>query len=247
MSNGPNNPRREPIALGRSGDKPEDGWPITADCRHCKVRGQGLFSVLRGRDLDQLVPPVRAGVFPRQTLLYREGQRADAVLAVREGTVKLVKHASDGEERIVRVLGRGAAIGLEALTHGVYWHTAEALSSVDLCRIPLAVFDALKPRHAGLSERMIHQWQGQLRCADHWLVELSTGPVHERVRRLLVFLSEIDGSNGQRLQLPSTADLAKVLGTTRESVSRAVAELKRSGALARVGPHTYDCDLGALS
>jgi len=38
-----------------------------------------------------------------------------------------------------------------------------------------------------------------------------------------------------------------VLGTTRESVSRAVAELKRSGALARVAPHTYDCDLGALS
>lgn len=38
-------------------------------------------------------------------------------------------------------------------------------------------------------------------------------------------------------------DLASILGTSRESVSRALAELKRAKTLWRVAPHTYACDL----
>jgi CRP-like cAMP-binding protein len=41
-------------------------------------------------------------------------------------------------------------------------------------------------------------------------------------------------------------DLASILGTTRESVSRALAELKRAKALRRVAPHTYACHPEAL-
>jgi CRP-like cAMP-binding protein len=247
MSGAPSNPTHAPVPVGTGGLHPEERWPGLADCRRCRVRGRGLFSALRGPDFDQLFLPVRTAGFPRGTVLYREGQHADAVFALRDGTVKLSKHTSDGEERIVRLLGRGAAMGLEALTHGVYWHTAEALCEVELCRIPLAVFDVLQSRNARLSDQVVGQWQAQVHCADRWLAELSAGPVHERVRRLLRFLAELDGDNGHRLQLPSTPDLANILGTTRESVSRSLAELKRRGALTHVAPHTYDCDLEALS
>ena len=247
MSGGLTKIRGAPVPVGTGDLQADKHWPGIADCRQCRMRGQGLFGALRGPDFDRFFLPVRRGVFPQRTVLYREGQHADAVLALREGTVKLIKRTSGGDERIVRLLGRGAAMGLEALTYGLYWHTAEALSDVDVCRIPLAVFEELQARNARLSERVVGKWEDQVRCADHWLAELSAGPMHERVRRLLRFLVELDGDDGRRLRLPSTPDLANILGMSRESVSRAVAELKRSGALARVGPHTYDCDPEAFS
>jgi CRP-like cAMP-binding protein len=211
------------------------------------VRARGLFAALRGPDFDRVVPRVHAAVLPRHSVLYQEGEQADAVFALREGMVKLIKRTPDGDERIVRLLGRGAAMGLEALTHGVYWHTAEALREVDVCRIPLAVFDKLQARHARIADRVVGQWEEQVRCADRWLAELSAGPVHERVRRLLRFLVELDGDNGRHLQLPPMADLANILGTSRESVSRTLAELKRDQTLRHLAPRTYDCDLVALS
>ena len=247
MSNGPSNPTQAPVPVETGGPHPEAHWPGMADCGHCRLRGQGLFSAVRGTDFDHLFVPVRTADFPRRTVLYREGEHADAVFALRAGMVKLIKRTPDGDERIVRLLGHGAAIGLEALTHGVYWHTAEALREVDLCRIPLAVFDELQARHAGISERVVGQWEDQVSCADRWLVEFSAGPVQERVRRLLRFLAELDGDNGRRLQLPPMADLANILGTSRESVSRTLAELKRDQTLRHVAPRTYDCDLEALS
>ena len=247
MSNGPSNPTQAPVPVETGGLHPEEHWPGMADCRHCRLRGEGLFSAVRGTDFDHLFLPVRTADFPRRTVLYREGQHADAVFALREGMVKLIKRTPDGDERIVRLLGRHAAMGLEALTHGIYWHTAEALREVDVCRIPLAVFDKLQARHAGISERVVGQWEDQVRCADRWLAELSAGPVHERVRRLLRLLAELDGDNGHHLQLPPMADLANILGTSRESVSRTLAELKRDRTLRHVAPRTYDCDLEALS
>ena len=247
MSSGPSNPTHASVPVGTGGLHPEEHWPGMADCRHCRLRGEGLFSAVRGTDFDHLFLPVRTAGFPRRTVLYREGQHADAVFALREGMVKLVKRTPDGDERIVRLLGRGAAMGLEALTHGFYWHTAEALREVDLCRIPLAVFEELQARNARLSDRVVGQWEEQVRCADRWLAEFSAGPVNERVRRLLRFLAELDGDNGRRLQLPPMADLANILGTSRESVSRTLAELKRDQTLRHVAPRTYDCDLEALS
>jgi DNA-binding IclR family transcriptional regulator len=42
------------------------------------------------------------------------------------------------------------------------------------------------------------------------------------------------------VQLPPMADVASILGITRESVSRALADLQREKALRRVAPHTYE-------
>jgi len=247
MSGGPTNSRNELVPAEAGGAYRDEPWSSIADCRRCAMRGQGIFSSLRDPDFDRLSLRVHRAVIPRRGILYQEGQQADAVFASREGTVKLVKRTPDGDERIVRVLGPSAAMGLEALTYGVYWHTAEALSEVELCRIPLAIFDELQARNARLSEQVVGQWQDQVRCADRWLAELSAGPVHERVRRLLRFLAELDGDNGRQLQLPPMADLANILGTSRESVSRTLAELKRNQTLRHVAPRTYDCDLEALS
>jgi CRP/FNR family transcriptional regulator, anaerobic regulatory protein len=221
-------------------------WEGNADCRHCEVRPHALFSALRGPDFERIALAIRSRVCPKGAVLYREGQVADSVYSIRRGMLKLTKLNTDEGDRIVRLLGRGAATGLEAMTHGLYWHTAIALREVELCRIPLRVFDELQSRHVYLSDQMVGQWEHQIVDADRWLVKLSTGPLHARVGRLVRLLAEMDAAEGNRLELPPMSDLANILGASRESVSRILAELKRGQVLRRVAPHTYEVLLEGL-
>ena len=221
----------------------EVSWDTIADCRYCAIRQQALFSALRGPDFEHIFVPIRSAVIPAGTEIYCQDSPADAIYTVRRGIIKLlVRGPSDGG-RIVRLLGRGAAVGLEALTRGVYWHTAVAMGESELCRVPMQVFDALEARSVQIADRVIAQWEQQVASADRWLSELNVGSVAQRVQRMLVLLAELEGGAGQPIQLPPMADLASILGVTRESVSRVIAEMKRADALKRVAPHTYECHL----
>ncbi len=155
----------------------EIAWDDVADCRHCAVRQQGLFGVLRGSDFDQILVPIKRAVVSSGTVLYVESGAADAVYTVRWGLVKLVKQSPEDSHRIVRLLGPGAAVGLEALKEGIYWHAAVTLRETGLCRIPFKVIDRLQSHNSQVAERLITQWEKYVEYADRWITELSSGPV----------------------------------------------------------------------
>jgi CRP-like cAMP-binding protein len=222
-------------------------WEGTADCRHCPVRQQALFSALRGSDFDQMFSPIRSAIVPAGTVLYTESAPADAIYTVRWGVVKLSKRAPDGVMRIVRLLGPSAAVGLEGLQEGLHWHTATTLQQTGLCRIPFQVIDQLQAQNAQVAERLVMQWERYVEYADRWITDLTAGSVKTRVYRLIKLLVEVTSNTSGEIELPSVHDLAAVLGTSVESVSRATAELKRDEVLTRIAPRTYRCDLGALS
>jgi CRP-like cAMP-binding protein len=222
-------------------------WESTVDCRHCAIRQQSLFAALRGTDFDQVFPAIKSAIVPAGTVLYTESDPADAIYTVRWGVVKLAKRSPQGTDRIVRLLGPGAAVGLEGLQEGVHWHTATALQQSGLCRIPFQVIDQLQVHNAQLAERLVLQWEHYVEYADRWITELTAGSVKTRVVRLLNLLVEVTSNTSAEIELPSVHDLAAVLGTSVESVSRATAELKRDEVLTRIAPRTYRCDFGALS
>ena len=244
MRNRPDGPSQDPASLrvAAAEDEPqcsEVSWDGVADCRHCAVRAQALFAGLRGSDFDQIFEPIRSAVVPAGTILFTQDQSADAVYTVRWGLVKLVKRSPENTPRIVRLLGRGAAVGLEAIKEGVYWHGAHAMRETSLCRIPLKMVDRLQARNPRVADRLIFQWERYVMSADRWITELSTGPVKARVRRLLELLVELSGSGSGEIELPSVEDLAAILGASVESVSRAMAEFKRGKVITRVAPRTY--------
>ena len=155
------------------------------------------------------------------TLTPGESGAAYAVYTARWGLVKLVKQSPEDSPRIVRLLGPGAAVGLESLKEGIYWHAAVAMRETGLCRIPVKAIDRLQAHNAQVAEQLITQWETYVEYADRWITELSAGPVKVRVCRLIVFLIEITHSASREIELPSVEDLAAILGASVESVSRA--------------------------
>jgi CRP-like cAMP-binding protein len=222
-------------------------WEASADCRHCAIRQQSLFAALRGTDFDQVFPAIKSAIVPAGTVLYTESDPADAIYTVRWGVVKLAKRSPQDTDRIVRLLGPGAAVGLEGLKEGVHWHTATTLQQTGLCRIPFKVVDQLQLQNAQLAERLVLQWERYVEYADRWITDLTAGAVKTRVYRLLKLLVELTPNSAAEIELPSVHDLAAILGTSVESVSRATAELKREQVLMRIAPKTYRCDLEVLT
>lgn len=203
-----------------------------ADCAHCAIRTRMLFADIDMEAAAKLLEPITNIQFRANETLYLQGGDSHALYSIRSGLVKLSVVSPDGDLRIVRLLGPGAAIGLEGLLQQPYQHTAETLSAVDACRLPSATVLQIAAEQPQLYQRLMQEWGDQVEQADAHLLNLSAGPVNERVIYLLQLLGEICGRNNSPFVLPTNQDCAALVAARIESVSRVMAELKRAGVLA---------------
>jgi CRP-like cAMP-binding protein len=221
-------------------------WLGRADCHHCAVRKDVLFGELEDLELNAILEPIDQYCHPPHSVLYHVDEESSHLFTIRAGLVKLVSHRADGTLRIVRLLGRGDVVGLEAMLGGRYEHTAVALARSDVCRIPAAALRRLDARSPALHRRLLETWRSHLTRADESITELSTGSVRDRVRNLLIFLQRATQDRTGALALLNREDLAAMIGVRVESVSRVIAEAKRNGILRPLGGERYQLDRQAL-
>lgn len=212
-----------------------------ANCVDCTLRGEGLFSSLGPDEIHDRLQPIRRAICPPNQVIYRAEEPAAAAYTICCGVVKLLRRGPDGKERIVRLLGRGVTIGLEALDAVRYASSAVATRECNLCRIPRAVLVDLEERSAGFQSGLARQWRAHALQSEIWTSHLQGGALNEKARWLIRQLREISGDPAGQVQLLRNEDLADLLGVSAETLSRSMAKLKRCGLIRRVGPRTYDC------
>jgi CRP/FNR family transcriptional regulator, anaerobic regulatory protein len=213
----------------------------SSDCQHCTLRSSALFADLKAPDLKDLTSPIENGVMRRGSVIYQAGDLGAAVFTVRVGVVKLLMELPGRDSRIVRLLGRGATLGLEALAGRPYAHTAVTLRTTSLCQIPTETVGALHDQHPRLIHGLMDKWNEQVVWADRWIAILGSGTVSNRLADLVRLLVDISGDPLDAVQLPPVIDISATLGVSPESVSRHMADLKRAGLLTRLAPRTFRC------
>ena len=231
--------KRKPICTDKA-------WVGRSNCRSCAVRNSVLFSDLSASELDSIVEPIDNYLFEAGVRIYEPADEAGFVYTIRRGLVKLEQAGTDGNGRIVRLLGTGDVLGMEALLEEPYRHTASTLRRVDVCRIPVAVIEALKRSYPELNEQLARRWEDSLETADYWITRLSSGPARQRAAWLIRFLIRMTGGTRDAVELLSSADMAAAIGTTVETLSRTMAEMKQNGILESVGARHYRCDIEAI-
>ncbi|HZX25331.1 MAG TPA: Crp/Fnr family transcriptional regulator [Woeseiaceae bacterium] len=190
--------------------------------------------------------------FDPDSILFREGAEASSVYAIRGGIVKLVRHLPNGRARIVGLHGPGGVIGLPAGAGGapVNPHSAIALGPVDTRCWSAVHMRRLRRDEPERYIELLETLYGQVRQADLWITEFSTGRIRSRVARLILFLERTeDGPSPGEVELLTCQDMAEMLGVTPESVSRIMADMKRRQLLVPVATEPVErflCDLEAL-
>lgn len=222
-------------------------WIGRAHCDRCHIRQLMLFSDLPESAFAHLLQPIDQYVYPPGSVIYEADSAKQFIYSIRRGMVKLVHVAEDGASRIVRLLGPGAAIGLELLEDANnYHHTAIAVTQVDLCKIPVATTIQLTQDYPALCKHVGHQLQNQLDIADQWIVALSTGSARQRVAQLILVLDKFFSEDNHAFILLNREDMAAITGIAVETVSRMIAEFKRQQVLYRFQDNFYKCNVTAL-
>jgi CRP/FNR family transcriptional regulator, anaerobic regulatory protein len=209
--------------------KPESAWRGTADCRQCGIRDMVLFADLRDEDFALIHAPIDELELPAGQALVRMGETATSLYTLRKGVIKLVRNTVDGRQRIVRVLRSGDVVGLEALMGPTYDSDAIALTTIELCRLPLGVIQRLNRETPRLHQRLLERWHRSLKEADDWLADLNFGTARQRVAGLLLKMRT--ESDPLVTTVFSREDMGAMLDLKLETVSRTLNALVREGVI----------------
>lgn len=198
------------------------------DCANCGIRHAALFADLEPDDFSLIHRPVEERVYAPGEMVYLEGDQGNVIYTIRSGLVKLVHYGEDGTARIMRLVRRGGAMGLELLMGNAYEHEAVAMTPVALCKIPVDVVERLSRDTPRLCKKLMEKWHEAVQEADHFLGDLNMGEARTRILRLLQDLAEPE--TGQ-LTLPRRDDIGAIVGVRLETASRVVAALKRENII----------------
>ncbi len=197
------------------------------------LRSVPLFADLEQAELESFSQVAVPRSFPAGTRVFHEGDTSDACYIVSSGSFRVTREHSDGRAITLATLGRGEVFGeLAMLDHDVRSASAEALDEGELLALPASEVRALLARHPEISVKLVAALVRRLREANERISRQSFQTVPSRVAGVLLQLVEEasprDGAEGEVTIRMNQADLAQLAGTSRESVSRFLADLERS-------------------
>jgi CRP/FNR family transcriptional regulator len=205
------------------------------------LRSVPLFADLEQGELENFSHVAVARSFPAGTRVFHEGDHSDACYIVREGSFRVTREHSDGRAITLATLGVGDIFGELAMLDGeVRSASVEALTDGELLALPAGEVRALLARHPDITVKLIAALVRRLRTANERISRQSFQTVPSRVAGVLLQLAAEEsprsseeaqaagGEAGVTIRM-NQADLAQLAGTSRESVSRFLADLERSG------------------
>jgi CRP/FNR family transcriptional regulator, cyclic AMP receptor protein len=195
-----------------------------------------LFADLEEAELERFSRVAVPRSFPAGTRVFHEGDPSDVCYIVREGSFRVTREHSDGRAITLATMGPGEVFGELAMLDGdVRSASAEAIVDGELLALPAKDVRALLARHPEISVKLVSALVRRLRAANVRLSRQSFQTVPSRVAGVLSQLvaeaTPDRGENGEVTIRMNQADLAQLAGTSRESVSRFLADLERAGVV----------------
>src|SRR2546423_14787715 len=194
-----------------------------------------LFSELSREELERISRVAIPRSFPAGVRVFHEGDRSDACYLVRTGDLRVTREHSDGRAIALATLGPGDIFGELAMLDGqARSASVETLSDSELLALPAVDFRRLLAEHSRISVKLIIALVKRLRETNERVARQSFQTVPSRVAGVLLQLTAEEaapeGRTGVTVRM-NQADLAQLAGTSRESVSRFLATLERSGVV----------------
>jgi len=215
------------------------------------VRRVPLFQALTLAEQREVAAVARPTRVAQNEHVYAAGADVSQLVVVHTGRVKVARTSADGHEQILRILGPGDFIGESAFLTGIHPdHTATALEDSRLCVFRHADLGVLIDRHASIGLRMLQSVSRRLGEAEARLAAAISSDVSARLADYLLGLpAHAEPGRHPEVVLPlAKKDVASLLDTTPESLSRQLRALTDAGVIAQgTGGRITIQDVDALS
>ncbi len=176
---------------------------------------------------------------PHDEIVVRQGDPLECLFLITSGVVRLSSVTREGREVVVALLGTGELFGESALLGNPSPVQARVVGTTDLVSLPLPhLLDVLR-HHPSTAEELLRLVASRLHRTSRALEESLSGDVPARLSSRLRDLAETHGAptpDGVRILVPLTREeLARMVGTSRESVSRTLGGLAGRGLVRTEG------------
>ncbi len=197
----------------------------------------GLFQGVDEEAIDALVPAVEYIDVRRGRTVFTEGEQGDSVYIVADGKIKISRRAADGRENMIAVMGPSDMFGeLSIFDPGPRTASATAVTDSRVARLRQSDLRKWISTRPELAEQLLRVVARRLRRTNDALADLIFTDVPGRVAKNLLEMAQRFGNRDPQGTLRVTHDLtqeelAQLVGASRETVNKALADFAGRGWL----------------
>ncbi|MBX3293241.1 MAG: Crp/Fnr family transcriptional regulator [Acidobacteria bacterium] len=211
-----------------------------AKCTGCENRSHNYFCELPhevGKALDAIK---FSRSFPKGSIIFLEGQPAHGVYILCEGKVKITSSSPDGKVIILDIVSPGSLMGLSSvMSGGNFETTAASIEDAVVNYISAPDFDRFLHEHPAACFNAAVQLSSSLRRATRQVCALGLGEsVADKLATLFLDWSSGMHCNGNSIVIRNAfthEDIARMIGTSRETVTRALRTFREIGVVTLKG------------
>lgn len=198
------------------------------------LKGVELFKGLEESQIEAIRLEARRIGLARDAYLFYQGDPAERVHVLLEGSIKLTQVTMEGQQVLMRYIQPGEAFTVLAALDGIEY-PASALATMDseVLAWDRATIKSLMMKYPRIALNILDVVAVHVREFQDRLRELATERVERRIARALLRLANQAGrrtSDGVLIDLPlSRQDLAEMTGTTLYTVSRTLSQWENQG------------------
>jgi CRP/FNR family transcriptional regulator, cyclic AMP receptor protein len=215
---------------------------IQHKCETCEMPAGGFFCSLRETTIQNLESVKISNLYPRGSVLFMEGQMPQGVYILCQGRVKLSTCSRDGKIIILQIAEPGEVLGLSAVvSDSVYEATAEVIEPCQVNFIRKTDFLRLLQQNPDACLNAVRQLSQNYQTAHLQICSLGlSSSVADKLAKLFLGWCNHNGNgNGNssvRLKVSYThEEIAEMIGTSRETVSRLLKNFRERNLLTLKG------------
>jgi len=189
-----------------------------------------LFADLKKKEINAIADGAIIRSFPKNTIIIHEGDTSDSLYIILSGRVKVFVSDDNGREVILAVQGPGEYFGELALVDEMP-RSASVLTMVQskFCIITKSIFDSCLTSNPAIALKLLKTQTLRVRRLTNNVKNLALLDVYGRVARALLNLATPHDDMMVIEHKVTHQDLAKMVGASREMVSRIMKDLTTGG------------------
>lgn len=204
---------------------------ISKSCQECRLKSKAVM-VLDDEELQFLEKGCSNISLKAGETLFREGLPYSHIIFLKEGYVKVHMIGPTGKDQILKIAKPGAYIGIQTILGGKINHySATSLTKVSACYIKVEIFKELILLSGKFSSEILKYICEEELNYFRRFVDQQQKQMNGRLADALLYLCD-DIFLSRQFKMPfSNTDLAALIGSTREGVSRTLSNFKSLGII----------------